>query len=332
MKFSSASFEAPVSQAASADSEAAFRTYYNYVKNISAFLEHKYGSEPVARYSAIQAATNPLLGSIRSKLASDDAGVRRYLKRALTHLICLHNEAWGPDFFEEKNAWTPAQGWYAVHNILSGLACFVSPGNKPDHDRSCKIAGQLVAQRRLFPQPWACYVEVELQAGRPVILYKNFTHTPKQVSNLSEPSLNTFEDNLGKFLVTTLERRANHALASRRQQKVRRGRSRRNIGAAERNEVYVRAAPVTIFDGLYRLRITANYGNVDAFVDGCPSQDDALGFARALFVVVDSTIAALEAALVAYAGPGCHERVLTEAQSRNRGSPVIEARAEYYIR
>jgi len=116
-----------------------------------------------------------------------------------------------------------------------------------------------------------------------------------------------------------------------RKQEVKKGRIRRNLSRLEINRTYKKAGPATLFDVLYRLRIRANYGNVDAFVEGCGSLNDAKEFAQAIYVVVDATAATLEALLQAYAGSALLASVITELSRRHSTEEVVAARASIHL-
>ena len=266
------------------DARKSFLTFHHYIRNVAQFLEAEYGREPSERYGNVYEATSELTSSVRRRRIAEMGTVRRYLKAGLTNLVCLQREADADDFFEEKNAWTPVQGWYAVHSFMCALAPYLSPGESVDHDRSCRNARQMICDRRLLPYPWSASMGGGFAGGKRVDTPINFRRDPDPVNNLSAPTVRGFEDSYALFLATTLEKRAERVMDAIRR-KPEKGRTRRNISASRKNEIYRNAGPVTLFDGLYRLRIRANYGNLDTFVEGCESTSEAQAFARALHVV-----------------------------------------------
>lgn len=275
-----------------------FQTLYYYIRNVAQFIEAEYGQDPCERYGNIYSATKALTGSVKPRRIAELGTVRRYLKAGITNLICLQREADAEDFFEEKNAWTPVQGWYAVHSLMCGLAPYISPGVKVDHDRSCGNARQLICDRKLLPYPWAAYTMGGFEDKKRVDTPVNFRRAPVSVSNLRAPTVDSFEDSYALFLATTLKKRAERRIAEINNRPLK-GRTRRNISSAVRDSLFRAAGPVTLFDALYRLRIRANYGNLDTFVEGCESVSEAQAFAGALHIVIDATVATLESVLVA---------------------------------
>jgi len=306
-----------------------FLTFHHYIRNVVQFLQAEYGRDPSERYGNVYAATSELTGSVRRRSFADMGTVRRYLKAGLTNLLCLQREADADDFFEEKNAWTPVQGWYAVHSLMCALTPYLSPGESVDHDRSCRNARQMICDRGLLPYPWSASMKGGFEDGKRVDTPIDFRRDPDPINNLSAPTVEGFEDSYALFLATTLEKRAERVLDAIRR-KPDKGRSRRNISAHRKNEIYQKAGPVTLFDALYRLRIRANYGNLDTFVEGCESASEAQAFAKALHVVTDATVAALEAVLVAYAGGEPLASTLESMQRRMGDESTIAARLAFH--
>src|SRR5690625_3652312 len=306
-----------------------FLTFHHYIRNVAQFLETEYGQEPSERYRNVYDATSQLTASVNRRMRAEMSTVRRYLKEGLTNLVCLQRGAGADDFFEEKNAWTPVQGWYAVHSLMCALAPYLSPGESVDHDRSCRNARQMICDRGLLPYPWSATMEGGFEGGKRVDKPRSFRRNPNPVNNLSTPTITGFEDSYALFLATTLEKRADRVMDAIRR-KPEKGRARRNISTPRKNEIYRRAGPVTLFDALYRLRIRANYGNLDTFVEGCESASEAQAFAKALHVVTDATVAALESVLVAYAGTGALESTLTALQRRMGNESTIAIRLAFH--
>jgi len=311
------------------DARKSFLTFHHYIRNVAQFLEAEYGREPSERYGNVYEATSELTSSVRRRRIAEMGTVRRYLKAGLTNLVCLQREADADDFFEEKNAWTPVQGWYAVHSFMCALAPYLSPGESVDHDRSCRNARQMICDRRLLPYPWSASMGGGFAGGKRVDTPINFRRDPDPVNNLSAPTVRGFEDSYALFLATTLEKRAERVMDAIRR-KPEKGRTRRNISASRKNEIYRNAGPVTLFDGLYRLRIRANYGNLDTFVEGCESTSEAQAFARALHVVIDATVASLESVLVSYAGTGPLESTLKALRRRMSDESAITVRLAFH--
>jgi len=306
-----------------------FLTFHHYIRNIAQFLKAEYGLEPLERYGHVYATTSELTDSVEGRRIAELGIVRRYLKGGLTNLVCLQREADADHFFEEKNAWTPVQGWYAVHSLMCALAPYLSPGRKVDHARSCSNARQLICDRGLLPYPWSASMTGSFEGAKRIDTPSGFRRDPVPISNLSAPTISGFEDAYALFLATTLKVRAERVMADIRR-KPEKGRVRKNISASRKREFFRKAGPVTLFDALYRLRIRANYGNLDTFVEGCESASEAQAFARALHVVTDATVAALEAVLVAYAGAELLASTLKSMQRRMGDESTIAVRSAFH--
>jgi hypothetical protein len=87
----------------------------------------------------------------------------------------------------------------------------------------------------------------------------------------------------------------------------------------------------TIFDVLYRVRRKAHYEEPDLFVLGASGEVDARRFAQGLVLVTDASVAALEALVAAYVGPGVVAEVAAGYSKRTR-SDLVRARSSAWRR
>lgn len=314
------------------DDQVRFTTYLHYIINTSEYLESEFGSGFAERYENIAAAMAVKTRSIHRK--SLDATVERlaarYLRSALSNLMCLYQEANSADFFEAKNAWTPAQAWYAVHHAMCSLGSVMGNGGNPTHARSTREAAKLISDRDLMPAPWSVHIKSTFEDKRDSHEFIGFQRPPEPISSLTRPDVTTFEDHYAMMLTTTANRRAERTFTEERKKRVAPGRTRRNISANRKRELYEQLGPTTLFDVLYRMRLRANYGEVDTFVIGCSSPTEGKNFAAALTVIVDCTLAVLESILIKYWGANIYKVTLKDYASRHESREPIRSRLEYY--
>jgi hypothetical protein len=197
-----------------------------------------------------------------------------------------------------------------------------------DHLALLHALGRTVVKRGLLPLPWAAWCEGCPETGSHAF---GGLGRVDSIHVLSRPTPDTFQDRLALVLRMTRDRDLRRSFDGLRHRNVSPGRTRRNLTRAEKERHAQTFAPTTLFDFLYRLRLTASYGEADAFVLGSRDEADARHFALSIAVVCNATVAALEALIAAYAGPD----VLAEAAERyseRTNSSLVRHRAEAWRR
>jgi hypothetical protein len=309
-----------------------FRVWANYLEVVAGHIERSYG-RGAALLDGVHGAVlaHPPVHRVQRRplqahaVADFEAGLRKgwgFLRRVQREVA---DEAF---FDEEINALLPYSTWYAVHHVGRAFAAASRQAAPRDHLALLHALGRTVVTRGLLPLPWAAWCEGCPQTETAVFGGLVAVGT---VHVLSRPTPDTFEDRLGLVLRTTRERDLERAFDGLRQRKVAPGRTRRNLTRAEKDRHAQGFAPTTLFDFLYRLRLAASYGEADVFVLGSNDATDARRLAVSLAVICDATVAALEALIAAYAGPG-RLADAAERYSERTGSTLVRHRAEAWRR
>lgn len=100
------------------------------------------------------------------------------------------------------------------------------------------------------------------------------------------------------------------------------GRTRRNLSRSAKEQVATTMVPTTLFDVFWRIRKKASYDDADAFVLGAAGELDARRLGEALVIVTDATVAALEAVMAAYVGPGIMAAIVSAYANRVSAGPA----------
>lgn len=307
-----------------------FNTYANYLKCVSELISAEYGSEPAERYGGVLNATQVLASKVGGRKVSDAerALASRNIRGAWGTLVTLAQQATSSDpVYELKNAWTPVQAWYAVHHGMCALTALLTDVTRFSHTLSTREAAKLIDTRSLMPYPWSAYVTTTWFEKDFRHRFNGFKTSPAAVSNLASPTTSTLEDHYAKLLTTTASQRCLQKIKDKRAEKSKNGRAGR-ISDAEKRPICEVAGSTTLFDFLYRLRVRANYGDVDTFVVGCPSALEARQFTRSLFRISDSTLAVIEALLLRYLGKKRVRGLLEQAYYRYGKASVLGMRID----
>lgn len=115
------------------------------------------------------------------------------------------------------------------------------------------------------------------------------------------------------FLRTTRKKELERRFKQERAKKPDPGRTRRNLTKAMKEQMAAAMAPTTVFDVLWRMRKKANYDDADTFVLGAAGELDAYRLGQAIVLVIDATVASIEALASAYVGP----KVLSDMVGRD---------------
>lgn len=281
----------------------AFRAYVNYFEDLAGSIGGEYGTGGTLVEGVHDGVlAHPPVARIRRKPLSpaERDAVDKALRKAWASTQRVSAEVEDPSTFdEEANAWIPMQSYYGVYWAV--IAYAVASGNQVprDHRAALNFAGRQVT-RGLFPYPWCASCSNGPDTAD--ITYDGFPVPLGPVHVLSSPDPWTTEDRLAMFLRTTRQKELERRFAKERTKKRAPGRSRRNLSKAEKGRLAAAMGPTTVFDILWRLRKKANYDDADVFVLGAASELDARRLGAGLAFVMDATVAALEALIVAYVG------------------------------
>lgn len=310
--------------------EHAFRTYANYLEDLSGLIAGRHGfAESLVDgvHSAVlglpQVVKTPRRRLAPAAAAELDTCLRRawsFLRRALRE---LEDEI---EFDAEANGWLPEQCYYAVFHAGRALAVATAQNPPRDHAAGLRLLGDQVVHGKL-PFPWSATCE-----GCPHTGSQRFSGIdgPGAVHPLASPGPETASDRLAMFLRTTRQKELDRLFDQRRHQGLPDGK-RRNISRQEKERAAARLAPTTIFDLLWRMRKKAHYEAPDTFIFGANGDTEARHFAECLVLVTDATVAAIEGVICAYVGPEQMAR-MTELYGRKTRCPNIRGRAKSWDR
>lgn len=308
-----------------------FLTYSHYLAGAAGLIKQTYGSDAKELYAATFAAATKLTASIGGRQISDSEreSAHRNLRGAWNTLLLLDHQANSTDGAHEiKNAWTPVQAWYAVHNALSALIAVQTPTARFKHSLSRQEAAKLITNRQLMPYPWGIHVRSDWSQKLDHHFHGHMNHPGvTAVSNLAIPRPETYEAHFRNLLSTTADQACRDKFSSARKAKEQAGHAAR-LSAAEKQAICSDVGATTLFDFLYRLRVRANYGDIDTFVIGCSSALEARRFTRDLLIVADTSTAIVEAILMRYLGKRRLTQLLERVAKGHGNPPILRNRLE----
>jgi hypothetical protein len=286
------------SDAIEADAEKTLATFRNYLAATSAAIDVRYrGAGGRLKQLAAAQASLPGFQRLRSRQQYDREQVRGVLFNAWhTEVALALPEALDdPGLARFTNQWGPVQAYYATYCLWR--AWFLTERRAVrTHGAALKQVSGLVTGRNLLPFPWSCS-----SRGGPTLAeaeHLGFAEAVlRDVSALTRPPGEyTTDEWIAKLLRTT----RGHFLKEREskwkaENRTRSGRPYARIPPDERRRIREQLHSTTLFDFLYRLRIRANYGDVDDFVVGQLSDDDAQTYFRSLLDVTRKTMQTVEA-------------------------------------
>lgn len=286
-----------------------FRAYSCYFEDLAGVVGGQVGWGDTL-FESVHAAVlgHPGLHSVQRRApgTADVADIRTALRKSWGMLRRIAREVEDERFFDaEANPYLPYLAYYAVYHAALGVAVASRQRRPRDHAAALNVLGQMVRSGWL-PFPWGVWCE-----GCPQTESARFGGLAPvgAVHVLSRPTPDTSEERLAMFLRTTRAKELERRFSEQRAKKVTPGLTRRNIFRQEKENWAKRLPVTTLFDVFYRVRKKASYEEADVFVLGAKSEQEARGFAEALVIVTDGTVAALEALICAFVGPG----VLAEA-------------------
>lgn len=274
----------------------------NYLRALANFLEYRYGAaEDMYRGIANRLAAHPpYLQTQRSKSPVPD-DVRRFLTLAWVSEAQLHLPLYlgSSSTMAFTNAWAPVHAYYAT---FGGLQAWFGAngltGTADDHSASLRTIANMLHQRHLFPEPWCL-----LAIGCPMRGEKKFLGAPAgartdlRVEVLSKPAPfghdGLFWSRYGIWLGSTRRGRL-----EAREAEWKRRHKRARIPPKERDRIAAGLSPTSLFDCLWRLRVRANYGNVDPYLVALIDEQEHAAFLQSLAAVVRATLAIIELYLI----------------------------------
>ncbi len=257
------------------DAPYALQTYYCYVRAWAEKIKTLYG-QPAECFDNMREAMNRLksIQKIQGGRTLDKNIVAAYTRGRLT-LKAMETFPIGKkgELAPVANLWLPVQAYYAIHGL--GLAAMLSLGqDMPKDHRTFRAAFSDITEK-FFPDPFKAKC-----CGGPndqQFVFLNLNATIKKVklqSNLSNPKYADTECLLGKCLSTTRKRLLETLFNKERYNKVRRGKTRRNISKKAKQNIADNLHGTSVVDFLYRMRIRSNYEEPDIYLYASDQQTD----------------------------------------------------------
>ncbi|HVV69583.1 MAG TPA: hypothetical protein VHE99_11240 [Gammaproteobacteria bacterium] len=211
--------------------------------------------------------------------------------------------------------WGIIQLYYSVYLSLSAL--FLSMNDvSPNHDFDThkvalkKISNKIRSSPDLYPYPWNLTYSGDPKADRKIITLNNLTDPV----NLESSPLSRNNGSLipyARFLKTTRERQIENERGIWLKKE---GKNKKNLTKQARQKIISELYPTTIFDCLYRLRIKANYKDVEIFLNGADIEDWAGEFNYSLINISRCTQMTIELLIMRHVGKDVYEKFVNDFQ------------------
>lgn len=298
-----------------ADPAIAFATYRNYLSALDGSIDLAYrGAGGRHIVLAREQAALPRFLSIRRRDGVDEHAVRGALFAAwhTEAVLAMPSELSNATLVRFTNQWAPVQAYYAMQGLWR--AWFIaSQDRSPKTHRSTLEQVSEVVARGVLPWPWSATC-----SGDPSFSRAQLHGFPEEVrtnpSALSgPPGDSSYSDWVAKVLRTTrrffLGGRETEWKSSNRTKE---GNPYRRIPSQERQRIRTSMHPTTIIDLLYRMRLRSNYDDVDDFVLGQLTEDDARTYFRSLVSATRRSMQVVEALVRATMPAGAYDRHANE--------------------
>ncbi|HEU5003648.1 MAG TPA: hypothetical protein VFW71_12855 [Actinomycetota bacterium] len=300
-----------------------FQVHMFYLSNLSGFLRHNYGASDHELLDGLLRTQRTLAGFCRiqrRRSTTDPVEVKRCLAISwASELQIALNANADRALLRYSNVWTPVHAYYATY--FSMHAWFAAMGgvvDLDDHTSTLRYIATQITNRKIFPAPWAGTC-----SGSPHLKETQFERFPgdfdarRPCELLSRPDPDTFWLRFGKMLETTRKLRLD-----RQHREWLKVNDRKLIRADEKRRLALKLPNTTLFDYLWRLRVRSNYQDVSSFVTSSVGDDWQHEFYHSLSIITWTTLATIEALIIAYAGPD----VLNEAYAEfiRHDAPSLE--------
>jgi len=287
-----------------------FRTYLNYLSAVRGRFRETFGNFD-GYCERCLVATQRLKGN----KTLDRERIRRFLRLAWNTEHLLHESgSQDAEIQRLNNHWAPVQAYYAVYCAMEAAA-YVLDGSAPDsHAKALKKVTEYV--RRLGISPWDIVCTGAL--GR-----EGFSITVEGVPpGIEIPNnLQLSDVDPAGMIAKCVSAEHKHRISE-------------NWTSRERSGCFkyqYDPGPTGLLHFLYRLRIKANYREVDVFLAGA-SEREVLDFGRCLRFLVVLAIVLLEVIVVRKIGKRAVLEMAEGYLDKNSGATVLARRVSMYKR
>ncbi len=295
-------------------SQLKFKVYLNYLESISTALDSTYFKETKHLRSVAESNT---FKSIRPKQV-DYNKIKTLLRNAWFTEIQLNFTSNHPEFVGYSNHWASVQLYYAVYLAIRALFVAMNQSFQGNHQHASnlrEISREIEKRPELFPIPWCMTCSGDPNDDKNIM----FNNLPKNVkislvSALSPKS--NFWDSYALFLKTTRKK----MLEDKRQEWLYKNKKKK-LTLQGRRGILDKMPPTTIFDCLFRLRVRANYQDVELFLMTIEDQESASRFNYSLRNTLKHTLQVIELLIARYLGKDkYHELIHNFIKDENHGN------------
>lgn len=235
------------------------------------------------------------------------------------------------EYYRFSLHWSFPQAYYSIYLAMTALQH--SQGTDSDnHEKSIKVFGNSVKDGH-YPAAISFYCQGlhEHFTFHGLPLFNGF---PQAFNGLPKiDSLDMAHVQIAKFLASTRKRNAEHKRERCEEAKDKRfmtkaGEFRKAFKAEHWNMLYTTIPQTTLLNMLYRLRIKANYRDIESFLH---ADIDFKGFCEALVALVDYMNFVHEAYLMKVIGKAKYEAILTAFPIGVNGETAIRRHRDHIL-
>lgn len=294
-----------------------FKVYLNYLQCISNIFEQE---EFKGGRHLIEVINSKSFASIQKK-EKNIAKIQSVLRNAWATEMQLSFTA---EFsaFSSSAHWAIVQLYYSVYLSICALLLAmndVSPGYEYDSHKGAlnKISTKIKSSPALYTSPWNLTYSGDPKIDKQVIILNNLGDP---ISIKSSPLSKNYEylAPYARFLKTTRAKQIEEKRKSWLTGKD--GKGKRNLPAKIRKNLINELNPTTLFDCLYRLRIKANYRDVETFLKGADIEEWASAFNYSLINISRNTLLATELLIVRYVGKNNYNTFINDFKKYSKNS------------
>jgi len=281
-----------------------FQVLRNYLVGIDGFLHDTYGDEILTDLLAAQRAL-PGYSRIQRRVPTNPDQVRRCL--TLSWAAELQLRLASTSYLCYSNAWAPVHSYYAVCMALNAwhAASLLNPPG--DHSGTLNTISSKITQTSILPLPWSvtCSGCPPFDCQFPGLPNDADPNAPFEL--LRDPQPSDFWPRYCKLLKKTreyqLERVYNDWRRSNRRTRMRQD---------EKRQVASSQLPVTVFHYLYRLRLRANYRDVETMLMSPVDAAWHVKFYQGLLALTESSCLLIESLVIRSAGPQVYNATMND--------------------
>lgn len=243
----------------------------------------------------------------------DEDWIERFLKIAWNTEYLLYVDVGDPEIVRINNQWLPIQSYYCIYAACEALAYAIDGSKANSHQKALKKASAFFVNKSLTP--WD-------KAYKGPIGKKHNAHQPVNFPSGTQPPHNLQRSNVDptSMLATCLRAEHTHRVDTLWGGKKQSGPWKYEFDPGR----------TTLLHFLYRLRLKANYQEVDLFVSNAPD-DEIIGFAESLRTISSWTLSYVEIVLMRKCKKELILKFASNYVSMNKRAEFLIERTEEYV-